>query len=540
MAQRIDTRRSVGETPERILERGSIDQGAIPPSFLTDESRIHGEAERLFMPRTEAEVAVILREAERLKVLVTISAGRTGVVGGAVPRGGWILSMERMASVEDLLFDEGRGEFQLRVQPGVVLETLRRAIRSAFFPFSRQVGGETLKRLEEFRAQSTSWVFPPDPTEKTAHIGGMVASNASGARTFRYGATREHVRALTVVLPNGESLDLRRGQCVLSPGEGVEIHGEGRAPIVLQAPAYAIPSVKHACGYHSGDRIDLVDLFIGSEGTLGVITRVTLALTRVPGQEAEFVAFFPTRKAACDFVCALRRERNPDLLDIEAIEYLCEDSLAMLAGHRLHPAFPSGTAVAVFVGARIIGPIGAALAMLAGVVTAAGGRADETLSALNPVDIARVAHFRHALPETVNSLIADIRSRHPGLTKLGTDMSVPDEVLTDVLDLYSHRLRESRLRHVVFGHIGNNHLHVNIIPENPYDYQRGKDLYQEFAAWVVRAGGSVSAEHGIGKLKKYLMGIQFPSEALSEMKALKKALDPHWLLNRGNLFDPGE
>lgn len=538
MTRQIKARSPRGEASERLFDAEHSASESIPPSFLSDESRIHGTAERLFFPRTESGVSAILCEARRLRIPVTVSAGRTGVVGGAVPHGGWILSTERMASVEDFQFDDATGEYRLLVGPGVVLENLRRAIRSVFFPFSGPVGKDTQQRLEEFRSQSTRWIFAPDPTERTAQIGGMAASNASGARTFRYGATREHLRGLTVVLPNGEVLDLRRGECVVAPGEKIEITSTHQPPIILIAPTYAIPDGKHACGFYSGPRFDLIDLFIGSEGTLGVITGLELALSKVPGQEAELVAFFPEMRMACRFVELLRQHRRSESIEIEAIEYLCEASLTLLAEHRLHPRFPAGRAVAVCIGARIVGQIGSALEMINGLIARAGGVGGEALAALNSVDIARVAHFRHALPETVNALIAQVRSEYPGLTKLGTDMAVPDESLEAVLELYSRRLTETGLRHVMFGHIGNNHLHVNILPRNPDEYARGKELYQEFAAWVVRAGGSVSAEHGIGKLKKYLMGIQFQATPLAEMKALKTALDPLWLLNRGNLFDP--
>ncbi|MFZ2959126.1 MAG: FAD-binding oxidoreductase [Candidatus Ozemobacteraceae bacterium] len=536
MILELSTRPPRGEVTSAFLAGFDCPE-PLPPSYLTDESRVIGSAERLLLPRNEAEVSVVLREAQRNKTLVTVSAGRTGVVGGAVPSGGWILSLERMAHVYDLRFDDHSREFRLRIGPGLVLQNLRRAIQTALFPFLRPPEGDALRHLESFRRQSSRWVFAPDPTEKTAQLGGMAATNASGSRTFRHGAVRRHIRALTVALPNGEMLDLRRGDLVLRPGDTLQISGSDSSTTSLIIPTYSIPAGKHACGYFSAPLLDPIDLFIGSEGTLGVITELEIALTETPGKEAEIVVVLPNSKVACRFVDLLRRNLEPALAEIEAVEYLCDASLALLGEHHLHPRFAERGGVGVFVSVRILGDIVRALEFFEKLITDAGGDPRETLAALSPVEIERIAHYRHALPETVNTLVSQARAVHPQLTKLGTDMAVPDRYLEEVMELYSRRLSNTGLRHVIFGHIGDNHLHVNILPQNPAEYARGKELYQEFANWIAGTGGSVSAEHGIGKLKKYLMSIQYDVAAITEMRSLKSSLDPHWLLNRGNLFD---
>ncbi len=145
--------------------------------------------------------------------------------------------------------------------------------------------------------------------------------------------------------------------------------------------------------------------------------------------------------------------------------------------------------------------------------------------------------FRHALPELVNAAIGERHKTYPGLTKLGTDMSVPDHRLADVLALYETDLAATDLDHLTFGHIGANHLHVNILPRTPADYDAGKALYLHWAESIIAWSGSISAEHGIGKLKRELFRQMVGEEALVQMHALKQIFDPRDLLSPGNLWE---
>jgi len=125
----------------------------------------------------------------------------------------------------------------------------------------------------------------------------------------------------------------------------------------------------------------------------------------------------------------------------------------------------------------------------------------------------------------------------PELHKVGTDMAVPDAALGEMMDLYAERLGASGLDHVIFGHIGSGHVHVNILPESVDELVRAGELYEEFAREAVRMGGSVAAEHGIGRIKKKFLPIQFSAEQIAAMRAVKAALDPDGILNPGVLFD---
>lgn len=513
--------------------------------YLADESRLRGNADLVAFPESEAEVAALVREAGRRGAGVTVSAGRTGVVGGAVPLGGWVLSVERLDRVHGFTWHQQAREFRLRVGAGLPLDRLQRAIRAGRFPFAEPPDLSTRALLEEFRPVSTRWAFPPDPTETTARLGGMVASNASGARTFAFGPTRAHVRGLTVVLADGIVLDLPRGTSMGWTGQGWTLRRPDGSTVTIPAPVYGLPPTKHAAGYFTAPGgtgpVDPVDLFIGSEGTLGVITEVEIALRPLDGQEAEVVALFPGVGEACRYVDLMRAHREEPGFAVEALEYMDAASLGLLQGAVLpgevSNRLPGGTTVAVFTGLRLKKGVADPLDAVARLIDEAGGSAGDSLAGVGGVDIARLKRIRHALPETINALVARVRERHPGITKLATDMAVPDRHLSEVMALYDADLRAAGLPHYIFGHIGNNHLHVNIVPRDPDDYGRGRDLYAGFARRVVAMAGSVSAEHGIGKLKKYLMPAQFGPDALESMKRLRRALDPDLRLGCGTLFD---
>ena len=166
----------------------------------------------------------------------------------------------------------------------------------------------------------------------------------------------------------------------------------------------------------------------------------------------------------------------------------------------------------------------------------AGGDPERSWFAFRGPDMNRLKAFRHAAPVCVNERISEIRKAHPDITKLGTDMSVPDACLDEVFAMYRGDLEHGGFMTSVFGHIGNNHLHCNIIPRDEDEYLRGKSLYTSWAERVVRMGGSVSAEHGIGKLKPWLLQKLYSQEELDAMLKLKRLFDSAMRLNPFNVF----
>jgi D-lactate dehydrogenase (cytochrome) len=157
---------------------------------------------------------------------------------------------------------------------------------------------------------------------------------------------------------------------------------------------------------------------------------------------------------------------------------------------------------------------------------------DQSWFATNEPDQAKLREFRHALPVLMNEWFAKYKQR-----KVSTDMSVPDEAFTDMMRFYQESLRGGDLRYTIFGHIGDNHVHVNILPRDDDEAARALEIYRRFIRRAVELGGTISAEHGIGKLKREYLRELYGDDHLREMAELKRAFDPEGILGRGNMFD---
>jgi D-lactate dehydrogenase (cytochrome) len=157
---------------------------------------------------------------------------------------------------------------------------------------------------------------------------------------------------------------------------------------------------------------------------------------------------------------------------------------------------------------------------------------DQSWFATNEQDHAKLREFRHALPVLMNEWFAKYKQR-----KVSTDMSVPDETFPEMLNFYQRALRGGDLRYTIFGHIGDNHVHVNILPRDDNEAARAWDIYHSFIRKAVELGGTISAEHGIGKLKRDYLRQLYGESHVREMAALKHAFDPAGILGRGNMFD---
>lgn len=497
--------------------------------YLRDESRRVGRADRIAFPRSETDVLSALAEARAGRMSVTAQGARTGVTGGAVPDGGLVLNLAHMDQIQV------EGE-TLRVQPGATLAAIRAAVPPPLY-------------------------FAPDPTETSATIGGMISCNSSGALSFLHGPTRNHVLGLRVALLDGDVVDLRRGR---DKADGLRFR---LGSVAGELPPLRRPAVKNAAGYFVDPDMDLVDLFVGAEGTLGVVTEATLRLLPAPGAVWGLMAFLPNTPAVVGYVDALRSNALqpsafslqsssaplqstafslPPSTSLAALEYFDARCLAFLREHADElaskgiavPALPDGSAC-VYAEWHAPDAASAETALMAAAerLPEFGADPDACILADNPHDLEKLKLFRHAAPEMVNSAIDERRKIHPGLVKLGTDMSVPDARLADVLAMYEKDLAASGLEHLIFGHIGANHLHVNVLPRHPADYDAGRALYARWAAQVIAWGGSISAEHGIGKLKRDLFRQMAGDAALAQMRDLKQLFDPDWLLNPGTLLE---
>jgi D-lactate dehydrogenase (cytochrome) len=482
-------------------------------SFLVDASLMQGgQAARVVFPETTEEAAGVLAEAAREVTPVTVSGAGTGIVGGRVPFGGIVLATDRLNKIKEIVRTDGCG--YAVAEAGVALSDFQRA------------------------AGEHGLFYPPDPTEWSCYLGGTIATNASGARTFKYGPTRAYVRRLKIALSTGDVLDLNRAQ-IRANDEG-ELHiplARGRS-IKAQLPSYSMPPTrKHASGYYVKPGMDAIDLFIGSEGTLGVITEIEASLLPVAENVLSGVVFFKAEENLLAFVRSVRalslqtRERGKmDDVDAEALEYFDGESLRFL--RRKYSLVPQWAAGAVFFEQETTRSTEEALmGKWLSLLERHKALVDDSWFATDEQDRRRIREFRHQLPVLVNEWLARHNQR-----KISTDMAVPDDAFPGMLRFYKETLRNSRLRYVIFGHIGDNHLHVNMMPRDDEEAARAREIYLRFVQRAVAIGGTISAEHGIGKLKRDYLRLLYSNEHLRQMAALKRAFDPACILGRGNIF----
>jgi len=522
--------------------RGPLDLPALATdagtlaSFLEDAAHFPGgHATAVSFPRSEGEVAALVRQSRRVLPV----GAQSSVTGGATPRGEVILSTAKLAAIGTM------GLESVRVQPGVPILTLKEALREA------------------------GRYYPPAPTYDGAFVGGTIATNASGAATFKYGSTRSWVRCLTVVLASGEVLDIERGQIVAHSDGYFELAAAGgvrRVPV----PTYQMPNVpKCSAGYFAAPHMDLIDLFIGSEGTLGVIVDATLGL--IPRVPATCLALVPCRSEAraLELVGRLRdasietwRSGDPRGLDVSAIESMDRRSLELLredgADRKCGIAPPADAAIVLLVQLELApgttaeqayDEIGRALdggtdetplvrfcRMLA-----ADGLLDRTELAM-PGDRTRAEQFfafRESAPEAVKHRVALAKERTgTDIEKTAADMTVPFVHFADMMRIYRDGYGRRGLDYAIWGHVSDGNVHPNVIPRTAEDVRAGQEAILEFGREVARFEGCPLAEHGVGRsaVKQALLRQLYGDAGIAEMRAVKAALDPDWRLSPGVLF----
>jgi D-lactate dehydrogenase (cytochrome) len=493
-----------------------------------------GHTDGVARPRTEADVAAVLAGGRPVLPV----GSQSSLTGGATPAGATVLSTARLSSIE------APRDGHVQVGAGVVLATL----------------------LDDLGRYGLD--FPPVPTYLGASVGGIIATNAAGAATFKYGTTRDWVHGLTVVLPAGDVLDLTRGSQVLDASGTFVIDGPGGRRVV-PVPTYAMPDVvKRSAGYHAAPAMDLVDLFIGAEGTLGVITSAVLRLQ--PARAGLCYALVPVtdEPRALALVAEIRdrsrdtwRSHDPAGIDVAAIEHMDGRSLQILredgADRKYEVDWPSAAGLLLLIQIELptltqdeaYEQIGAALDE---------GGPDTPLTrfcqlldrhgVLDDVELAlpgdrkraeQLLGLREAVPAGVNARVGRARRDiDPRIAKTAADMVVPFEKFGDMMDVYRAGFARRGLDVATWGHVSDGNVHPNVLPRSYDDVEAGKAAILEFGAAVARLGGCPLAEHGVGRhpVKQALLRQLYGEAGIEQMRAVKRALDPQGLLAPGVLF----
>ncbi|MCH7227766.1 FAD-binding oxidoreductase [Haloferula sp. A504] len=456
---------------DRILEVLVARLGDDKVSIRTDDLELHAtdkwhasrQPDVVVFAESTLDVAETLEIAHRHRVPVTTRGAGVGYVGGCVPiRGGIALSLARMNRIVEVNPEDGVAV----VQPGVITGDLQKA------------------------ARSLGWDYPPDPASlKECSIGGNIATNAGGPRCLKYGVTRSYVLGLEVVLPDG-----RVTRC------GGRVH-------------------KNKTGF------DLVGLFTGSEGMLGVVTEATLRLIPKPPARSMLAALFPDfATAAAAVQGVLDRGHLPSALEIT-------DSFTLAAARRrLGPdSLPAGEAHLIV--------------EIDGRPRAVDYELDELESLLGELG---ATHIDRAEDEVACDAIWQLRRefsyslRDTGLTKLNEDIVVPRSKLVELVNYARELERTTGIPVACFGHAGDGNIHTNLMVadyDDPKVREKADAAVDRLFQWVLEHGGAITGEHGVGLAKQPWIKAALGETGLDVHRALKRALDTKGILNPGKFLD---
>ena len=464
--------------------------------LLQDESNLSGAwCESAFWPDNTDEAVNYIEECSKNGIPLTISGGLTGISGGALPDGGSVISSSAMKDLR--MLKNGN------VNAGA---------------------GTTIEELNAFvSVNAEGYFYPPDPTEETASVGGTIATNASGADSYLYGSTRRWVEGLRIILPSGGILDIKRGQYFF---KNLICNHPVLGRLRLPSLARKQPP-KNTAGYYIRPDMDLIDLFIGSEGTLGFISEAELKLTETPVYLIDLAVFPGDTTSFWNLFSSLLNAEKP--LRLRALEMMDDRCIDFM---RLHPGeLPSPPADSAFVlllraEADTEEHLEETLVTLDSMITASGASPETVWGGFEPSERRKIKDFRHALPEAVNHRISESRSKYPSIHKFGSDGAVDPSRLREYYTVTRKILEEKNLPFVIFGHAGQGHIHANAMPENPRQMLLADEAMKEIAKTAVAMGGTVSAEHGLGKLKIDYLKFMYSEDEIKGMEAIRRTIDP--------------
>jgi glycolate oxidase len=446
---------------------------AVRQAYEADSSGLQLIPDLVARPETIGEVIELVKKAAAERITVTPAGAQTSTTGASITDHGMLLSLRSLNQIGDL-DDRAR---TLRVGPGAIVADIKKA------------------------AAAAGLLFAPDPTsEEESTIGGAIACNASGARTFKYGATRKHVRALKVVMASGELVEFRRSDLE-----------------------------KNTVGYAFAH--DPIDWFIGSEGTLGVIVEAELGLLTLPQRVVGLATLFRSESEALEFVIASRESAS---VSPRCIEYF-DDRALTIARHTVPGASIAQDAGAmVYVEEEIADDLDASLVRWLELIESIAPGFDPLVFD-GEARLREARRIRHSIPATMNERGG--KHREAGGRKVGTDWAVPYRKLEQAVQAARFFAAERNLEApVIYGHAGNGHPHQNFIARDAKELTTIEEVVERTLKHVLSLGGTVAAEHGIGKIKRRWLPLQMNPLQISMMTAVKRELDPLGILAPDNIL----
>tara|TARA_X000001036_G_scaffold163630_1_gene155331 strand:- start:1658 stop:3259 length:1602 start_codon:yes stop_codon:yes gene_type:complete len=485
----------------------SYDIDIIKPYFK-DWSNMEGFADLLVRPKNNIECAIILKTCYTCNILLTVSAGKTNLTGSATPRGGVILSTSLMTE-PNIKLDLNNKDASSPV--GIPLETFRNKV---------------------LELSNHALYYPADPTSRNdAFVGGTLSTNASGFVPGEKGATRYWVKEIEFLLPNGDLIDIKRGQYISNNGVFTLEYDD--KSIQLTIPTYKRPKIKNASGLYSdvNGKVDLIDLIIGSEGILGIITSCRLGLDNNPKNKLELFISLQNESEAIHFHDFLNNYLNDDLSQITAMEYFGYNSQNYM-NHKEF-LFSNEDDVGIYLQIPIYNEsMDSKIEEWTQIFQSFNAEIDlDKIIVLNdPGNWNKFFEARHSIPD--NALT---KTQRLGGVSIITDTIVPKDKFRLYLEKVHTKLKKSNIEYLLFGHLGDCHLHFHLIPTKKQEKESLK-IYDYLIDLSSKLGGVYSAEHGTGKRKRNDFKKCYGTEAVEMVKKLKNTIDPNNYLNRGNLI----
>ena len=442
-------------------------------AYEADSSGLHLIPDLVARPETIDDVLELVKRAAAERTPVTSAGAQTSTTGASITDKGMLLSLRSLNQISDL-------DVRLRtvrVGPGAIVADIKKTVAAA------------------------GLLFAPDPTsEEESTIGGAIACNASGARTFKYGATRRHVRALKVVMASGELVEFRRSDLE-----------------------------KNTVGYAFAH--DPIDWFVGSEGTLGIIVEAELGLLPLPQRVVGLATLFKEESEALKFVIASREAAS---VAPRCIEYFDEQALKIARHSAPEAAIAQDAGAMVYVEEEINDDLDASLARWLELIEATA-LDFEPLVFDGEARLREARRIRHSIPATMNEKGG--RHRDAGGRKVGTDWAVPYRKLEQAIQTARSLATDRGLEApIIYGHAGNGHPHQNFIARDARELTTIEDVVEQTLRHILSLGGTVAAEHGIGKIKRQWLPLQMNPLQISMMTAVKRDLDPLGILAPGNIL----
>jgi D-lactate dehydrogenase (cytochrome) len=482
-------------------------------NYFEDNSGVKGAfADFAAIPENEEDIKTFLIEMSKSKTPVTVVGALTGNTAGGLAFGGAVLSLERLNRIGEIEIVNENSAF-IEVQCGARLCDIKSKVKS------------------------NGWMYPVDPTEITAAIGGNISTNASGGRGFKFGVTRDYIQSLKVVFSDGSQSFIERGKYIADDGGSI-VFDTDKYKKQISLPKYILPKgVKNAAGYYNYPNADLVDVLIGSEGTLCIVVCAKLKL--IPHFKELFggIVFFNEREDCCDFVNKVKeiskkskKENLRNSISAVSLEYFDKNALSLIKSD--YPLIPNDAAAGLMFEQDIYdGESEVLMEKWIELIENSGINLEKVWFAENLEQMEQFRTFRHKIPERVNEII-----RKNKIAKIGTDFAVPEGKLFEIMNFCDNEFKRLNIFNLTFGHIGENHLHANIIAATREEYETCRTMYAGIAAKAVELGGTVSAEHGIGKLRHIFLEKMLGENGFIEMAKFKKSFDVANILGRGNIF----